>query len=103
MRFVIASFAVPAFWLATTTALAQVEVTIRDRRPRPGYGFAGTPNATSTAQVATPSAAAEERPQRRQWLADFQLSYGRGSWIRTNDLQYPKLPRYQAALYPDLA
>lgn len=27
---------------------------------------------------------------------------GRGSWIRTNDLQYPKLPRYQAALYPDL-
>ena len=28
---------------------------------------------------------------------------GRGSWIRTNDLQYPKLPRYQAALYPDLA
>ena len=28
---------------------------------------------------------------------------GRGSWIRTNDLQYPKLPRYQAALYPDHA
>ena len=28
-------------------------------------------------------------------------SIGRGSWIRTNDLQYPKLPRYQAALYPD--
>jgi hypothetical protein len=28
-------------------------------------------------------------------------SFGRGSWIRTNDLQYPKLPRYQAALYPD--
>src|ERR1700726_4357182 len=27
---------------------------------------------------------------------------GRGSWIRTSDLQYPKLPRYQAALYPDL-
>src|ERR1700692_658821 len=26
--------------------------------------------------------------------------HGRGSWIRTNDLQYPKLPRYQAALYP---
>jgi hypothetical protein len=26
---------------------------------------------------------------------------GRGSWIRTNDLQYPKLPRYQAALYPE--
>ncbi|MEA3132594.1 MAG: hypothetical protein QOG17_440, partial [Gammaproteobacteria bacterium] len=24
-----------------------------------------------------------------------------GSWIRTNDLQYPKLPRYQAALYPE--
>ena len=29
------------------------------------------------------------------------LEDGRGSWIRTNDLQYPKLPRYQAALYPD--
>jgi hypothetical protein len=28
-------------------------------------------------------------------------TFGRGSWIRTNDLQYPKLPRYQAALYPD--
>src|SRR5208282_2664210 len=25
---------------------------------------------------------------------------GRGSRIRTCDLQYPKLPRYQAALYP---
>jgi hypothetical protein len=31
-------------------------------------------------------------------MTDF---IGRGSWIRTNDLQYPKLPRYQAALYPD--
>src|SRR5215217_7750129 len=31
-------------------------------------------------------------------LPDFA---GRGSWIRTNDLQYPKLPRYQAALYPE--
>jgi hypothetical protein len=29
------------------------------------------------------------------------ILFGRGSWIRTNDLQYPKLPRYQAALYPD--
>src|SRR5439155_20539009 len=26
---------------------------------------------------------------------------GRGSWIRTSDLQYPKLLRYQAALYPE--
>jgi hypothetical protein len=33
-----------------------------------------------------------------QEVPDFT---GRGSWIRTNDLQYPKLPRYQAALYPD--
>ena len=31
----------------------------------------------------------------------FPVRCGRGSWIRTNDLQYPKLPRYQAALYPD--
>jgi hypothetical protein len=29
------------------------------------------------------------------------VCFGRGSWIRTNDLQYPKLPRYQAALYPE--
>jgi hypothetical protein len=35
-----------------------------------------------------------------QEVPDFA---GRGSWIRTNDLQYPKLPRYQAALYPDLS
>lgn len=31
----------------------------------------------------------------------LNLGTGRGSWIRTNDLQYPKLPRYQAALYPE--
>jgi hypothetical protein len=31
----------------------------------------------------------------------FHLGFcGRGSRIRTCDLQYPKLPRYQAALYP---
>ena len=34
-------------------------------------------------------------------LRGFNGVFGRGSWIRTNDLQYPKLPRYQAALYPD--
>src|SRR6516164_1665571 len=28
---------------------------------------------------------------------------GRGTRIRTADLQYPKLPRYQAALYPGTA
>ena len=32
--------------------------------------------------------------------SQFKGLCGRGSWIRTNDLQYPKLPRYQAALYP---
>ena len=40
------------------------------------------------------------------WPQDFIYVIeliGRGSWIRTNDLQYPKLPRYQAALYPDAA
>jgi hypothetical protein len=37
-------------------------------------------------------------PKKRRQVIDF---IGRGSWIRTNDLQYPKLPRYQAALYPD--
>src|ERR1700732_5532465 len=44
-----------------------------------------------------------ERPGRRR-LIDYPNGpkiFGRGSWIRTNDLQYPKLPRYQAALYPD--
>jgi hypothetical protein len=35
-------------------------------------------------------------------LNGFKGLTGRGSWIRTNDLQYPKLPRYQAALYPEL-
>jgi hypothetical protein len=38
-----------------------------------------------------------EKPKMRE-VAVF---IGRGSWIRTNDLQYPKLPRYQAALYPE--
>jgi hypothetical protein len=38
------------------------------------------------------------RREKKQQVIDF---IGRGSWIRTNDLQYPKLPRYQAALYPD--
>jgi hypothetical protein len=32
----------------------------------------------------------------------FSLLDGRGTRIRTADLQYPKLPRYQAALYPDV-
>src|SRR5882762_7489068 len=31
---------------------------------------------------------------------ECRLSGGRGSRIRTCDLEYPKLPRYQAALYP---
>ena len=34
---------------------------------------------------------------------DFKGVFGRGTRIRTADLQYPKLPRYQAALYPDPA
>ena len=39
------------------------------------------------------------QPKKTQQVIEI---IGRGSWIRTNDLQYPKLPRYQAALYPDL-
>src|ERR1019366_5796986 len=31
-----------------------------------------------------------------------RLDIGRGSRIRTCDLKYPKLPRYQTALYPAL-
>src|ERR1700722_15016961 len=36
----------------------------------------------------------------RTALRDFSSLAGRGSRIRTCDLKYPKLPRYQAALYP---
>ena len=43
----------------------------------------------------------ESRQIAREKLKRFNGVFGRGSWIRTNDLQYPKLPRYQAALYPD--
>jgi hypothetical protein len=42
------------------------------------------------------------RQNRREKVKGIKGIFGRGSWIRTNDLQYPKLPRYQAALYPDL-
>src|SRR5882757_10552264 len=50
-----------------------------------------------------PHAAAQEPPVRaaRKNAGNSREGFGRGSWIRTNDLQYPKLPRYQAALYPD--
>ena len=41
-----------------------------------------------------------KRPRKTYQVFDLN---GRGSWIRTNDLQYPKLPRYQAALYPDIS
>jgi hypothetical protein len=45
----------------------------------------------------------DSRPKFLNSIYDNKISYlfGRGSWIRTNDLQYPKLPRYQAALYPE--
>jgi hypothetical protein len=33
-------------------------------------------------------------------LSGIKYLAGRGSRIRTCDLEYPKLPRYQAALYP---
>ena len=32
--------------------------------------------------------------------AKYLICIGRGSRIRTCDLEYPKLPRYQTALYP---
>src|SRR6266436_6270238 len=50
----------------------------------------------------------EHRDRRKLALAELvaqslgHLSFGDYSWLRTNDLQYPKLPRYQAALYPDV-
>src|SRR5712671_535299 len=43
----------------------------------------------------------ESSPRQTSRPIVSQQLFGRGSWIRTNDLQYPKLPRYQAALYPD--
>jgi hypothetical protein len=43
----------------------------------------------------------DETIARRHFPQISNNIFGRGSWIRTNDLQYPKLPRYQAALYPD--
>jgi hypothetical protein len=47
--------------------------------------------------------ACQHQPQNVRIAArEIKRLGGRGSWIRTNDLQYPKLPRYQAALYPDL-
>jgi hypothetical protein len=46
--------------------------------------------------------ASEPRQIASKGKRDSAVFFGRGSWIRTNDLQYPKLPRYQAALYPDL-
>ena len=46
-------------------------------------------------QVSEPRQNHFSKGEKNQWVV------GRGSWIRTNDLQYPKLPRYQAALYPD--
>src|SRR5450755_527878 len=60
---------------------------------------------TSGREGATPARAAEHREHResesqRKSVGDSK-GFGRGSWIRTNDLQYPKLPRYQAALYPE--
>src|SRR3977135_3558028 len=47
------------------------------------------------------SARAHQSKTATVMLRGFNGVFGRGSWIRTNDLQYPKLPRYQAALYPD--
>jgi hypothetical protein len=40
------------------------------------------------------------RPNIRSAEGECGWGGGRGSRIRTCDLQYPKLPRYQAALYP---
>jgi hypothetical protein len=37
----------------------------------------------------------------RTTINDLNTLAGRGSRIRTCDLKYPKLPRYQAALYPE--
>src|SRR5262245_16450569 len=45
--------------------------------------------------------ATDAKAQAEQQGTQMIMYFGRGSWIRTNDLQYPKLPRYQAALYPD--
>src|SRR5579863_643294 len=52
----------------------------------------------------SPKASAGHPPTTDFWRACHAVAKakagGRGSRIRTCDLQYPKLPRYQAALYP---
>src|SRR6185437_16194240 len=53
------------------------------------------------ARAALDSAAGSRRTPAPRGNSLKRGRFGRGSWIRTNDLQYPKLPRYQAALYPD--
>lgn len=54
--------------------------------------------AVMTVTISHPFAAPGRRRTER-----LQRAGGRGSRIRTCDLKYPKLPRYQAALYPDCA
>src|SRR5262245_52376103 len=74
----------------------------RERKPNTVRGFSGTPRSLPGLLVPLrslrPVRASVERHREIPILQGFR---GRGSWIRTNDLQYPKLPRYQAALYPD--
>jgi hypothetical protein len=67
------------------------------------------PLACSSQPKATPASMARRSKAQFDFLGRLAsnlwdkslILFGRGSWIRTNDLQYPKLPRYQAALYPD--
>ena len=68
----------------------QQSVTRQNDYLRTGHKFVRSPS-----QLGSPG---RFNPKKTQQVIDF---IGRGSWIRTNDLQYPKLPRYQAALYPD--
>ena len=93
----------------------------------PGFAASGASILLTVRSPGTPPRANPRYPERCRTLASELLSLhrgtprlgadrtispasnrrrpgtdGRGSSIRTNDLQYPKLPRYQAALYPDL-
>jgi hypothetical protein len=83
---------------------------LRERPPRHKALFDWKPLSANSLMRRAGSNSLQIPSDRKCYLCPRNVTYvsgtdldlfGRGSWIRTNDLQYPKLPRYQAALYPD--
>src|SRR5262249_44007320 len=75
---------------------------LRERGPFIGFGRDRISSMVST-RCRPRRSATDAKAQAERQRAQMLVYFGRGSWIRTNDLQSQKLPRYQAALYPDLA